>query len=192
MTVFTERHPAWIDWIAPDRFNDEELFRIVIFFVFHSPCRELSSMGRTLQEYGWNTPWRYPYHLNRQLKQAASTYELLYSAKNYDCMSDALERSNLLNDFPSDWSRERICIYDNQNNQFMSVFYHLRNAFAHCRLNMVDVDGECVLILEDIQNQKGEGRQKVSARMILRKRTLLRWVDLIEGGERPYMQETDC
>ena len=119
--------------------------------------------------------------LNKQLRQNASTYELLFSAKGYDEMDIALEKADLKETFPSDFSRERICIYDNQGNQFLSVFYHIRNAFAHCRLNMVDVDGECVLILEDVQPKKNSNRLKVSARMILRKNTLIKWIDLIEN-----------
>ena len=65
------------------------------------------------------------------------------------------------------------------------MFYHLRNAFAHCRLNMVDVDGECVFILEDVVTSKG--KNKLSARMILRKSTLLKWIDIIESGEIKYI-----
>lgn len=186
MAVFTNRNPDWMNWITSDRFNDHDLFRIVIFFAFHSPCSELSTMHRTLEQYGWFTPWRKPYYLNRQLRQVSSNYELLFSAKGYDEMDVALEKANLKDGFPSDLSRERICIYDNQKNQFLSVFYHIRNAFAHCRLNMIDVDGECVFVLEDVQPKKNADQLKVSARMILRKSTLLRWIELIENGECEY------
>lgn len=186
MFITTERHPKWINWIAPDRFNDKDLFRIVIFFVFHSPCANLSSMRKTLSEYGWNTPWKKPYYLNRQLRQAASNYEIIYSAKGYNEMDRALEKAALKENFPSDFSHERICIYDNQGNQFLSVFYHIRNAFAHCRLNMVDADGECVFALEDVQPNNNSDCLKVSARMILRKSTLLKWIELIENGECEY------
>ena len=186
MIVFTDRNPKWLNWIAPEQFNDYDLFRIVVFFVFHSPCPEQSFMCKTLEEYGWSAPWKKPYWLNRQLKQAASNYELIFSAKGYDEMDIALNMAELKDDFPSDLTRERICIYDNQRNQFMSMFYHLRNAFAHCRLNMVDVNGECVFVIEDVQPNKKEDQVKVSARMILRKSTLLKWIDLIEGGEQEY------
>lgn len=128
--------------------------------------------------------------INKQLKQEASTYELLYSAKGYKEMDLALGKASLLNElFPSDFSRERVCIVDNQKNQFLSVFYHIRNALAHCRLNMVDVDGECVFIFEDVQPQKNVDKLKVSARMILRKSTLLRWIDIIENGECEYIKK---
>lgn len=186
MAIITERNPEWINWIAPDSFEDKDLFKIVIFFLFHSPCENLSSIRRTLSEYGWTVPWKKPYYLNKQLRQVASNYELLFSVKGYNEMDIALAKADLYDAFPSNLARERICIYDNQGNQFLSVFYHIRNAIAHCRLNMVDVDGECVFIFEDVQPKKNSNQLKVSARMILRKSTLLKWIDLIENGECKY------
>ena len=101
-------------------------------------------------------------------------------------MDEALRKANLYDGFPADLESERICVYDNMHNQFLSVFYHLRNAFAHCRLNMVDIDGECVFILEDVIHEKKTNALKLSARMIIKKSTLLNWIDLIEGGEKEY------
>ena len=144
-------------------------------------------MGKSLEEYGWSTPWRKPYYLNRQLKQAATNFNLIYSANTYDSLESALDKADLNGSFPSDFGRERIAIYDNMNNQFLSVFYHLRNAFAHCRINMIDFEGDCVFILEDIvPNQKDEHKQKLAARMIIRKSTLLKWIDIIEEGEKVF------
>ena len=189
MVCYTEHTPLWLNWLAPaELLEDNDLFRIVIFYVFHSPCVGLSAMGKTLQGYNWNTPWRTPYKLNMQLKEASSNKELIFSAKSYGTMSEALEKANLLDNFPSDLSKERICIYDCKKNQFLSVFFHIRNAFAHGRMNIV-VDGEeTIFILEDISNCQAE-QCKVSARMIIRKSTLLNWIDLIEGGEKEYIVE---
>lgn len=185
MAIFVDRKPEWLHWITPEGFDDKELYKIVIFYVFHSPCPQISSMERTLEEYGWNFPWRKPFYLNRHLRKASTNFNLIYSADSYDNLEKALKKANLLDEFPSDLHTERICIYDNKKNQFLSVFYHLRNAFAHCRLNMVDVDGECVFILEDVVCRNG--KNKVSARMILRKSTLLKWIDIIESGEQKYI-----
>lgn len=189
MYITTERNPNWINWISSDNFNDSDLFRIVIFFVFHSPCENISSMGKSISEYGWSAPWKKPWYLNRQFRQVASNYEILYSADAYSAMDAALQKAELKDNFPSDFSRERICIYNNQKNQFLSVFYHIRNAFAHCRLNMVDVDGECVIAFEDVQPNGKSDDLKVSARMILRKSTLLKWIELIEKGECEYRKK---
>ena len=186
MEILTDIHPKWLKWLSPDSFNDEELFRIITFFVFHSPCSDLSSMSKTLSEYGWSAPWQKPYYLNKQLKQLSSNYELLFSACRYDKMDTELEKANLKDNFPSDLSHERICFVNNKSNQFLSVFYHIRNAFAHCRLSIIEVDGECVFVFEDVQFNRNADKLKVSARMILRKSTLLNWIDLIESGEREY------
>ena len=150
MKVYVTENEPWLRWIAPNEFNVQDLFRIVTFFVFHSPCPALSAMGKSLSEYGWNTPWKKPFYLNKQLKDASANHNILFSAKSYDTMDEALKSANLYSDFPNDLQTERICVYDNMHNQFLSVFYHLRNAFAHCRLNMIDLDGECVFVLEDI------------------------------------------
>lgn len=184
--VYTEQNAEWLQQIAPERFNDEELFKIVIFFVFHSPCTGLSARGRSLSDYGWDTPWKKPFKLNLQLKQAAANYELLFSAEKYEKMESALAKADLKENFPSNLGKERICVHNSKKNQFMSVFYHIRNSMAHGRLNMVDVDGECVFIFEDAYRKND--RFRVSARMILRKRTLLNWIELIENGPREYQK----
>lgn len=193
MKYYTSNSPTWLQWIAPEEFNNEELFRIVIFYVFHSPCTKLSAMGKSLAEYNWNTPWKKPYYLNKQLKQASTNFNLLFSASKYSDMSEALEAADLKDNFLSDLGRERICIYDNEKNQFMSVFYHIRNAFAHCRLNIVDVNSECTFILEDVNSKMKNSNSQVavSARMILKKSTLLKWIDIIEGGEQEYNSIND-
>lgn len=177
--MVADKNAKWLQWIAPEKFDDRDLFRIVIFFVFHCPCKGLSAMGKSLDEYNWHKPWEKPFCLNKQLKQVSLSDKLIYSAKSYDKLDEQLIKANLAENFPSDFNTERIAIYNNDN-QFMSIFYHIRNAFAHCRLNMVDVDGECIFVLEDVSTKF----KRVSARMILRKSTLLKWIDIIEGGEK--------
>lgn len=181
---FTDINPTWLKWIAAEKFNDNDLFRIVIFYVFHCPSKDSSYMRKSLKAYGWKSPWKKPYKLNEQLKLASKNKNLIFSANTYLDMHLALEKADLKGNFPSNIERERICIYDVKKNQFESVFYHLRNAFAHCRLNMIDVKGECYFILEDGIQDKKKNKFKVSARMILSKTTLLKWIDIIENGEK--------
>lgn len=179
----TTTYPQWVHRLPLELFEDRDLLRIIVFFVFHSPCEGLSAMGCSLEEYNWKTPWRKPYWLNKQLKRSASNYKLLYSADSYKAMNEALAKANLLDNFPSDLSTERISAYDCKKNQFQSVFYHIRNAFAHGRFSLVDINGECVLILED---RKNNSSQMISARMILKKSTLIKWIEIIEAGETEY------
>jgi len=138
MKVYVDEHPQWLNWIAPEKFKDAELYKIVTFYVFQSPCQDLSARCKTLYEYGWSNPWSKPYYLNRQLKQRATNFELFYSASTHDGMDQALQRAHLDVFPPIDEdgnfdSTERLCFYDCKNNQSMSVFYHIRNMLAHCR-----------------------------------------------------------
>ena len=100
-----------------------------------------------------------------------------------------LTKADLISSFPSNIAKERICIYDCKNNQFMSVFFHIRNAFAHGRFDFRALNDEEYYILEDVQKDKD--CLKVSARMILKKRTLLNWMDIIEGGEKEYKKHEE-
>ena len=52
MAKYVEKTAAWLRWIVPEEFNDIDLFRIVTFYVFHSPCLSLTSMGKSLEENG--------------------------------------------------------------------------------------------------------------------------------------------
>lgn len=107
---------------------------------------------------------------------------MLFPANTYQDFDIALKKAGMYDKFPDNLEQERIALNDKKKNQFMSVFYHLRNAFAHCRLNMVDVNNECVFVLEDAY------KQKITARMILKKSTLLKWIDIIEAGEKVYQK----
>ena len=181
-----DQKASWLEWLAPERFNNQNLLRIVTFFVFHSPCPGLSAMGRTLEEYGWHTPWKKPFYLNKQLKKASESNCLLYPAASNVTIDEELEKASLSGNFAeADFSYERICFVDKKSNYFMSVFYHLRNAFAHCRLNMIEINSECVFLLEDVQPKSGQ--LILTARMVLRESTLLKWIDIIESGEHGYV-----
>ena len=105
-------------------------------------------------------------------------------------MESNLEKADLKDSFPSDFERERICVVDNKKNQFMSVFYHIRDSFAHGRFYVQDCNGIKVLVMEDVAISKG-AQKPVTARMIIRKETLLKWIDLIKGGEKEYSKIED-
>ena len=75
---------------------------------------------------------------------------MIFPAQNYDTLELALDKENLNDSFPLDFLTERIAFVDNMKNQFQSIFYHIKSSFAHCRLNMVNVHGECIFVLEDV------------------------------------------
>ena len=64
----------------------------------------------------------------------------------------------------------------------MSVFYHLRIAFVHGRLNILDIgfENDYVFLFEDITKKKD--LYNVTARMVFRKSTFIKSIELIEDG----------
>ena len=53
---------------------------------------------------------------------------------------------------------------------------------------MVTVNNECTFILEDVVNKNDSQKCKLSARMIIKKQTLLNWINIIENGEKEYIK----
>lgn len=197
--IFAEDRPAWVEWIVPEKFNNLELLRIVVFFVFHSPCVGTtgspgcpSAMGKPLVEYGWSERWgnyRTKGTLNNILRNASSNFSFLYSATGNNDIFQACQKANLYDGFPQDLDIERAAISISDKNQFLSLFRHIRNAFSHGRINMCEMaDGDLMFIFEDVGRKKAD-RIPVSARMMLRKSTLLRWIDIIETGPQTSNEE---
>jgi len=184
--VYVDEIPQWIKEISIKEY-DHDFIKILDFFQIHSPVPGLSAHCKTLKDYGWEYPWKKPYWLNKQLKQEASNYELLYSAKSKEKMDENLRKADLMNNYPTDLGRERICVVNNKKNQFMSVFYHIRNSLAHGRFFVKKMKKYTVIVMEDVES--GSGKRAVTGRMIIRKETLLNWIKLIKNGQKDYIKK---
>ena len=103
-------------------------------------------------------------------------------AEVWNEMKPVLEDAGLSKKFPLKKYEEKICVYK-KDNQLVSVFSHIRNSLAHGRFNIIDFNSETFFILEDSGT-----KNRVSARMILKKSTLLKWIEAIEGGEKAYTE----
>ena len=209
---------SWIQGLPENIYTDETFIRIIDFYLVHCPVGNRSARGRDLAtDYHWSDPWNKPWYLNRQLKEAstASTErKLVFSATSMEkktkgktdsiqsttqnkesksqtksvTMDEALVQAGL-ETFPQ-YMQEKICILDKEDNHYMSTFAHIRNSFAHCRFNICVFEGKRVYCLEDvIPVSKKSGDAKVTARIVLFESTLLKWIDLVEGGEQLYKPE---
>lgn len=102
---------------------------------------------------------------------------------NWSEMRNALS-SNSLIPFPSEIATARITYRNDKGGVCESLCNHIRNAFAHGRLSFYQQDEETYIALEDIDDKK-----TVTARMVLSKTILLRWIKIIEAG--PFSTEDD-
>lgn len=178
---YVDESPSWMIETPIEEY-DADFVKILDFFQFHAPVPGQSARCKTIQEYGWETPWKTPFWLNRQLKRAASNYDLLFTAESQGKMDENLEKADLRDSFPSELTRERICVVNNKKNQFMSVLYHIRDSFAHGRFYIATIGDERIFVMEDVS--PGGVQRSVTARMIIKKTTLLAWISLIENGEK--------
>ena len=98
-------------------------------------------------------------------------------------MKNACEQAHMKKGFHKNLDTQKIVAYKGKYNEFLCVFYHIRNAFAHGRLAMYERKGDIVFALED--GVKRYGQFEVRSRMILKKSTLKSWMDVIKSGELP-------
>lgn len=182
--IYTSHYPGWVKRNrVPAEFGDDDLKRIILFYVFNTPCEQLSSSSIPLTAYGWpKTVWK-----NNTLKEALWSVAKLKRdktfivAKNVYDMKDACQKADLTGKFQEHREIERVAIYKPSNYpEFMAVFYHIRNALAHGRLAMYKYGKDIIFVLED--GMKSGDRFQVRSRMVLKKSTLLKWIDLLESG----------
>lgn len=185
MAVTLQKATTW-ERIPLEQYGQKDIIRIITFFVFHSPCPGVSVQGKTLAEYGWHDPWNSPYYLNKQLKKAATKLSLFIPVGICSNMETILQNNGCDKEFPPNSSMEAALYYDSDSNQFLSLFRHIRNAFAHGLVRFGKVGRETAFIFEDVKINKEKKERIVTARIVLRKSTLLKWIDMIEAGEKKY------
>lgn len=180
--VLVEETPDWIRDGQP-AIDSGTFKKLIDFYVTHTPVKEISAQGRTLDYYGWNNPWKSSEALNEKLAKASKNNDLIYKADKREEMQNKLEDAGLLHcaDLPK---QEVACIYDSKRNQTLSLFYHIRNSFCHGRYAVVDHNGDLWLAAEDMspRKQNSEAGKRLTARMVLRVDTLSEWVDIIAAG----------
>lgn len=190
MKEYDSTGSSWITALDERNFSDDNFQKILSFFLIHTPVISLFAQAKDLHSHGWSSPWNKKYYLNKQLKEASSNYNLIFSTKKYDVMSDAITKADLRTNFLTDLQTERIAIYisNKDQSQFISVFNHIRNSIAHARfvIRKAEIEGRYkrVYVFQDGKLEKNGF--KISARMVLREETLLKWIDIISGGEVEY------
>lgn len=178
--VHAENPAKWISECIDDKLKDEGFRKILAFFVIYTPCKELSARARTLEFYKWENT----YPLKRLMRLAPLKESIFSFAEKWEEMKVVLAEKNLLHRFPSELQTERCALYQkSKQNQLECIFFHVRNCFAHGRFNISEEKEDWIFIFEDFGT-----KNRVSARMILKKSTLLKWIEAIEGGEKAYTE----
>lgn len=183
--VLTSKQPQWLDRAIPDRLCDESLYKIILFFVLFSPCKNYCTQGRTLQFYNWKEkPWTTNKYLKDKLDSGVFADKKKYfrSASKIEDLVEEVREAELEEEFYLNREIERVAFFNSEKNAYMSLFYHIRCALAHGRIAMYE-DDDTKDVWYVMENGIGKDSEfQVRARMVLRRSTLLRWIDIITAG----------
>ena len=204
--VLTPFKPGWVNKDLPESFyNDPDNLKIIGFFVVHAFRPFRSSKGKTIHDYGWpKNVWKnsssvglkdlliYTAGLhyltnNKDIVTGEPILESTFcSCNNLNDMSSVCNNSGCTDRFTQKRKVNRIAVYNSENNVMLSVFDHIRNSLAHGRFTIYD-DG--MIAMESVKmtrNSKESNHDEVHARLLLSKKTLLQWIDIIRTG---YLDE---
>lgn len=197
----TTLHPAWLDTIVPPEYEDEGLYEIILFFVIHSPCSGQSEKGISLTDRGWNEkPWNSPKYLKEKLDNAifGTTPGMLKKADSKHKMLSEIEKYKLDDNFFNCREQQR-ALYAKVSkfgceSEYMSLFYHIRNALAHGRIAMYPAhNGDITFVMEDgkPKGKRTDDAFEVSARIVINKSSLLKVIQLLKNPPAEYDYSDD-
>lgn len=185
--VFVPESP---DWIVDDGHLEKYwdcLQGLIVFYIFRCVVPGCSNHRISLERFGWDKPWRKPQKLSYKLKGVSSNHCLYWSASRYGDIEKQLVNSGLAEiDYRASNLKEGAVFFDSRKNQTLSLFVHIRNSLAHGRFYCFEsVEKERWIVFEDVSQRRGKdpaGVKRLSARILLKVKTLYSWIDLIKRG----------
>lgn len=189
--VITMIHPDWLNTFVPDEYEDDDLYEIILFFVIHSPCKCQSSKGISLSDRGWKTkPWHSPKYLKEKLDKAifGDDFRFLKMVERKANLLSEIHSFDLDDNFYTHRDKQRMLYSKVSNkdceNEYMSLFYHIRNALAHGRIAMYPTKKKDItFVMEDgkIVGKECDNKFEVSARIVIYKSSLLKIIKLLKN-----------
>lgn len=163
-------------------FNSMNFHKIIDFFLFNCPSEiekgnkkqgtktyeKVSQRATTLRAQGWKGGF-----LNTLLASMKRTtsghleYRVFNASRDICCEVNMIEKSVTLTDL----NFEMIVISERTDmNKTSTIFYYIRNAFAHGSFSVITDNGRTIYYLESAKNST------IKARLRLREETLMKWI----------------
>ena len=175
--VFSERIPLWMGQL-PEKYM-EILKPYYDFFVLRSLFEKQSARSKSFMAYGWEfDPFCNNYLGLALTKILPSMQGIPRIAERKTDFLSVLEQNHLTEKELSDLNESRFAVVKASakkgNNEFMSLFYHIRNALSHGRIGIKEGTDELVFVFEDglLKRKKAEPNFEVTARAIISKSKL--------------------
>lgn len=171
----------WLHTVVGKDFYDADFYRIIDFFVLHSPCKVSSYSPRTLESMGWKNLWqssRFRSLFDEIMGLVENISFLQHEAKNH-----FLEMWNTLNRevfFEINGDVYAVITHAGESNPRMDLLHHIRNSFAHGRFAIIRDHKEYFIFLEDVSTINKLPGIYATARICLKKTSLLQLIDFFE------------
>ena len=179
--ILVDETENWLLTEIPSSFCDSEFMQIIIFYVLHSPCKQGSYSPVPLDKYGWTNPW-HSKKFKDTLRNIASFNDETYQyTESHEKFKELWESTEIQNNF-YDLCEGEFAIFSHvgETNPFLDLFHHIRNAIAHGRFTAKKHNHNFYIYMEDAKTVRG--KIAVNARIMLKKSTLIKWIDMIEAG----------
>ena len=163
----------WLQNSAGKKHYDEDFYRIIDFYVLHSPCKVSSYTPRTLESMGWKNAW------NSSIFR--DTFDSVAGFVEGDTLRFGKSKSSFLNmwndtGYTSFWGQGKefaVYTYVGESNPRLDLLHHIRNSFAHGRFASQGLNKEVFLYFEDVTEINKLKGLYASARICLKKTTLI-------------------
>lgn len=160
--------------------GDKNFLKIIEFFLFECPVvfpkskKRVSQRAKSLEEHGWQGDTLRLLLTN--MKNNASNH-LIYSkgkAEDFDVVKQTENCENTTS--LSDRHFEMMYfIVHNELKETRTIFYYIRNAFAHGSFSVYSNNDDPIYYLENMNKGKVYGRFR------LKEKTLLKWINLFNS-----------
>ena len=162
-----------IKWNFTSKYNfsDRQFAKIYSFFVIESPVEGNSHRGKTFKDMGWNLT-----HLCSLLKKETLISNDCWFSGNTKEVEDKIKEKEI---YDSVKLPTEIIIHTNsQSSKTASLFHTIRCAFAHGSFAIHKYNKDNYYFFEN-NNKKG-----CSGRIIIKEKTLLKWINIIENPKK--------
>lgn len=171
--------PNWV--IKEDNFIATENFmEIIKFYVFFTPCVNVSSSSISMTKRGWPRDVWKKLKLKKHLLEVAELDPgvSFVSTTKMDEYSAATNKLWGNKNFTKKLDKNRVFIYrQNKYNEILSLFFYIRCALAHGRFRIFEDDRGRIYAMEAITGSND--KYTLKARMIISEETLLKWARII-------------
>lgn len=141
----------------------DEFKKIITFFLFECPVKDVSHRGKTFQDIGWGGSSRF-----RMLKRLLKSCTTIEEEKWISChKSDVENQLKSVNSF-------LYIVCNDDKGEVPSIIYAIRNSFAHGSFEVKSIDGDNIYFFENYY--KG----KLRAKMVIEENALLEWIRIIK------------